>query len=86
MAWFSLRPRQGMAAIRDGKWKLLAAINAKREIQSAKLFNVVDDIAEERDLLASQADKARQLHSRLKTYLETVVDPSPTMKRRKNAN
>ena len=80
------RPRQGMAAIRDGKWKLLAAINAKREIQSAKLFNVVDDIAEERDLLASQADKARQLHSRLKTYLETVVDPSPTMKRRKNAN
>lgn len=77
------RPRQGMAAIRDGKWKLLAAINAKREIQSAKLFNVVDDIAEERDLSATEADKANQLQARLQTYLETVVDPSPTMKRRK---
>ena len=80
------RPRQGMAVIRDGKWKLLAKVNAKREIQSAKLFNVVDDIAEEHDLSTTQADKARQLHTRLKTYLETVVDPSPTMKRRKKAD
>ena len=79
------RPRQGMAAIRSRKWKLLAEVNAKREIQSAKLFNVVDDIAEERDLSTTQADKAKQLHTRLKTYLETVVDPSPTMKRRKKA-
>ena len=78
-------PRQGMAAIRSRKWKLLAEVNAKREIQSAKLFNVVDDIAEERDLSTTQADKAKQLHTRLKTYLETVVDPSPTMKRRKKA-
>ena len=79
------RPRQGMAVIRSGKWKLQAEVNAKREIQSAKLFNVVDDIAEELDLSTTQADKARQLQSRLKTYLETVIDPSPTMKRRKNA-
>ena len=42
-------------------------------------------IAEERDLSAAQADKARRLQSRLQTYLETVVDPSPTMRRRKNA-
>jgi len=74
-----------MAVIRAGKWKLLAEVNAKREIQSAKLFNVVEDIAEERDLSATQADKAKQLHTRLQTYLETVVDPSPTMRRRKNA-
>ena len=40
------RPRQGMAVIRAGKWKLLAEVNTKREIQSAKLFNVVEDIAE----------------------------------------
>ena len=79
------RPRQGMAAIRTGKWKLLAEVNAKREIQSAKLFNVVEDIAEKRDLFTKQADKAMQLHSRLQTYLETVVDPSPAMRRRKNA-
>ena len=79
------RPRQGMAAIRTGEWKLLAKVNAKREIQSAKLFNVVEDIAEKLDLSATQADKAKQLHTRLKTYLENVVDPSPTMKRRKNA-
>ncbi len=72
-----------MAAIRDGQWKLLAEINAKREIQSAKLFNVVEDIAEEHDLSKKQADKAKQLQARLKTYLETVVDPSPTVKRRK---
>jgi hypothetical protein len=74
-----------MAVIRAGKWKLLAMVNAKREIQSAKLFNVVEDIAEELDLSATQADKARQLHTRLKNYLETVADPSPTMRRRKNA-
>ena len=77
------RPRQGMAVIRSGKWKLLAEVNAKREIQSAKLFNVVDDIAERFDLSGTQADKAKQLHTRLQTYLETVVDPSPTMRRRK---
>ena len=76
------RPRQGMAAIRAGKWKLLAEINAKREILSSQLFNVVEDIAEEKDRSSAQPDKAKQLHARLKTYLETVVDPSPTMKRR----
>ncbi|MDC0284044.1 sulfatase-like hydrolase/transferase [Mariniblastus sp.] len=79
------RPRQGMAAIRAGQWKLLADVNAKREIQSAKLFNVVADIAEAHDLSTTHPDKAKQLHTRLKTYLETVVDPSPTMKRRKNS-
>jgi len=79
------RPRQGQAAIRAGKWKLLAKINSKREIQSAKLFNVVDDIAEEFDLSATQTNKAKHLQARLKTYLESVVDPSPTMKRRKKA-
>ncbi len=79
------RPRQRMAVIRSGQWKLLAEVNAKREIQSTKLFNVVEDIAEEVDLSTTQADQARQLHTRLKTYLETVVDPSPTMKKRKNA-
>jgi arylsulfatase A-like enzyme len=79
------RPRQGMAVLRVGQWKLLAEVNMKREIQSAKLFNVVTDVAEELDLSTTQADKARQLHTRLKTYLETVVDPSPTMKRRKKA-
>ena len=78
------RPRQRMAVIRSGQWKLLAAVNAKREIQSAKLFNVVEDIAEEHDLSTTQAEKANDLQARLKTYLKTVVDPSPTMKRRKN--
>ena len=80
------RPRQGMAAIRVGKWKLLAKVNAKREIQSAELFNVIEDIAEKRDLSTKRADRASKLHARLKTYLETVVDPSPTMKRRKKGN
>jgi arylsulfatase A-like enzyme len=79
------RPRQGMAVIRTGQWKLLAEVNAKRQIQSAKLFNVVADIAEWHDLSTTHPDKARQLHARLKTYLETVDDPSPTMKRRKNS-
>ena len=79
------RPRQGMAVIRTGQWKLLADVNSKREIRSAKLFNVVADIAEAHDLSTTHPDKASQLHSRLKTYLETVDDPSPTMKRRKNS-
>jgi arylsulfatase A-like enzyme len=77
------RPRQGMAAIRAGEWKLLAEINMKREIQSAQLFNVVEDIAEERDLSTTKIERAKHLQARLQTYLETVVDPSPTMKRRK---
>jgi arylsulfatase A-like enzyme len=80
------RPRQGMAVLRAGQWKLLADVNVKREIQSAKLFNVVADIAEEHDLSTTQADKAKKLQARLKTYLQTVVDPSPTMRRRKNAD
>lgn len=79
------RPRQEMAAIRAGQWKLLAEVNSQREIQSAKLYNVVEDIAEERDLFSTHPEKAKQLHARLKSYLETVVDPSPTMRRRKNA-
>lgn len=79
------RPRQGMAVIRTGKWKLLAEISTKREFQSAKLFDVVDDIAEEHDLSNVHRDIARQLRTRLQTYLELVVDPSPTMKRRKRA-
>jgi len=77
------RPRQGMAVIRSGQWKLLAEVNQNREILSARLFNVVEDIAENRDLFATHADKATQLQARLKTYLETVDDPSPTMRRRK---
>ena len=80
------RPRQGMAVIRTGQWKLLAEVNANREIQSAKLFNVVADIAEEHDLSTTQAHKAKKLQARLKTYLQTVVDPSPTMRRRKNVD
>jgi LytS/YehU family sensor histidine kinase len=55
------------------------------EFQSVKLFNVVDDIAEEHDLTRTQPDKAKQLKMRLQGYLKTVVDPSPTMRRRKNA-
>ena len=74
-----------MAVIRAGEWKLLAEVNARREIKSARLFNVVEDIAEKHDLFGTQAEKAMQLHTRLRTYLETVVDPSPTMKRRKRA-
>ena len=80
------RPRQGMAAIREGQWKLLAEVNPKRKFQSVKLFNVVEDIAEQHDLSATQADKAKQLQARLRTYLEAVADPSPTMKRRKKAD
>lgn len=79
------RPRQRMAVIRAGQWKLLVDVNAKREIQSAKLFNVADDIAEEHDLSKTHPDKAKELHMRLKEYLETVVDPSPTIKRRKKS-
>jgi len=77
------RPRQRMAVLRDGQWKLLAAVNSQREIQSVKLFNVVADIAEAHDLASTHAEKSDQLQARLKTYLQTVVDPSPTMRSRK---
>ena len=71
-------------ATRIGQWKLLAAISAKREIQSAqrvRVVHVVVDIAEARDLSAEQAGQARQRQARLKTSLETVVDPSPRQAR-----
>ncbi|MDF1862348.1 MAG: sulfatase-like hydrolase/transferase [Verrucomicrobiales bacterium] len=77
------RPRQGMAAIRDGEWKLLAKVNAERKIQSAQLFNVVEDIAEERNQTATQPDMAKQMRKRLQSFLDNIVDPSPTLKRRK---
>ena len=77
------RPRQRMAVLRVGQWKLLAAVNSQREIQSVKLFNVVADIAEAHDLASTHAKKTDQLQARLKTYLQTVVDPSPTMRSRK---
>ena len=80
------RPRQGMAAIRSGRWKLLAKVNAKRQIQSAQLFDVNRDIAEELDRSNNEVEKAKQLHSQLKNYLDTVADPSPTMKRRKQTD
>lgn len=79
------RPRQGMAVIRSGEWKLLAKVNAKREIQSAQLFNVVEDISEKLDQSTTKPDQTWQLQSRLQAYLETVVDPSPTMNRRKGS-
>ncbi len=78
------RPRQGMAVIRSGQWKLLAEINTEREVQSAKLFNVVEDIAEQHDRYSEQTEIAKQLKARLSTYLKTVPDPSPAMKRRKS--
>ena len=78
------RPRQRSAAIRDGDWKLLAKINARRQIQSIQLFKVRKDIAELKDLSKQQPEKAEALQSRLKEFLDSHEDPSPTLKKRKS--
>ena len=77
------RPRQRSAAIRDGDWKLLAVINARRQIQSVQLFNVRKDIAELKDLSRKQPEKTQALQARLKSFLEENEDPSPPMRKRK---
>ena len=78
------RPSKRSAAIRHGNLKLLAKINARREIQSVQLFNVRKDIAESNDLSQKLPEKAKALYSRLKTFLESHEDPSPTFKTRKS--
>jgi arylsulfatase A-like enzyme len=80
------RPRQRSAAIRDGDWKLLAKINSRRQIQSIQLFKVRKDIAELKDLSKQQPEKAEALQSRLKEFLDSHEDPSPTLKKRKSGS
>jgi arylsulfatase A-like enzyme len=80
------RPRQRSAAIRDRDWKLLAKINSRRQIQSIQLFKVRKDIAELKDLSKQQPEKAEALQSRLKEFLDSHEDPSPTLKKRKSGS
>ncbi|MEC7678442.1 MAG: hypothetical protein VX694_04170 [Planctomycetota bacterium] len=58
-------------------------MNAKCEIQSAKPFDANGDITENLDRTNTEVDNFEQSYAQLKNYLDTVVDPSPTMKRRK---
>jgi len=63
--WYGNVP---MSAIRLGDYKLMKNLNTGR----TRLFNVVRDIGETRDLTAAMPAKSRELHRKLTDYLKAV--------------
>ena len=63
--WFDSVPE---SAIRVGRFKLMKNLNTGE----ARLFDLVDDIGETRDLSDRLPQKARELQERLAAYLKTV--------------
>jgi len=58
------------AAVRSGKWKLIAYRTGKCE-----LYNLVDDLSEKNDLSASEVDKAEELTSVLRAWEKKMGVP-----------
>ncbi len=63
------------AAIRSGDWKLIAWMEDGGRLE---LYNLAEDIGEEHDLAKKHPDKARELHARLRTWLEEVDARMPS--------
>ncbi|MGB2820948.1 MAG: hypothetical protein WBF17_08205, partial [Phycisphaerae bacterium] len=63
--WYDNVP---MSAIRLGDYKLIKNLNTGE----VRLFNLVEDIGETRDLSKSMPAKANELHRRLTDYLKAV--------------
>lgn len=61
-------------AIRAGDWKLIEYF----EDHTVELFNLVEDIGEQRDLSAARPDKARELQAKLAQWRATTGAPVPT--------
>ncbi len=77
----------GQAAIRMGDWKLLLGANDKdaEEVPGDKsksgnisLFNLSDDIGEQKNLAAEQPDKVKELRAKLDALMQTAVAPGNT--------
>ncbi len=74
----------GKAAIRMGDWKLLLNASEKDAEESpedsttkgtVELYNLADDIAESKNLAASEPDKVKELRTRLASFLKDAVKP-----------
>ena len=75
----------GKAAIRMGDWKLLLNASEKdaeevpaddaKATGSVELYNLADDIAESKNLAASQPEKVKELRTRLASFLKGAVPP-----------
>ena len=75
----------GKAAIRMGDWKLLlnasekdaeeAPANDAKAAGTVELYNLADDIAESKNLAASQPEKVKELRTRLASFLKDAVQP-----------
>ena len=61
-------------AIRKGDWKLIEWF----ETGHRELYNLADDIGESKNLLDSQADKARELQRDMDAWRKSVNAPIPT--------
>jgi arylsulfatase A-like enzyme len=62
-----------VGTIRSGDWKLLEWF----EDGKLELYNLKDDIGEQHNLAAAEAEKARQLHEQLVAWRESVAAPMP---------
>jgi arylsulfatase A-like enzyme len=62
-----------VGAIRSGDWKLVEWF----EDGKLELYNLNDDIAEQRDLAANEPEIVRQLHEKLVAWRESVAAPMP---------
>ena len=61
------------SSVRRGDWKLIEFFEDGRR----ELYNLRDDLSEDRDLAAGNPDLARDLHERLATWRETVAAKIP---------
>jgi arylsulfatase A-like enzyme len=64
--WYGNMPP--MTVIRDGDFKLVMSLNNGEY----RLYNLAEDISEQKDLKTEMPGKAKQLHTRLLEYLEEV--------------
>ncbi len=62
----------GQTAVRAGDWKLI-----RQPDQKELLFNLANDLSEQRDLLSQQPEKARELRELLSKWESQMVPPKP---------
>jgi len=75
--WFFpcyLRSTTPCAAVRQGDWKLLLFFENP---DKPELYNLKNDMKEEKNVAASQSAKCKELHAVLKDWLKRVEAPVP---------
>ena len=84
--------RPGVSAVRMGNWKLLVSPTDKdAEEQSGdqktsgklELYNLVEDIAESKNLADAQPDRVKAMRTRLESFLKNAVAPGDSVQIKK---